>query len=488
MRSLIVVERPERWPFDVRGAEVVSAREYLVDERYGAMARATVYNFCRRFGYQSTGYYVSLLAAARGHRPLPSVATMQGLQDAPMIRAASEELDAEVRRALARLKGDTFQLSIYFGRNLASRYDRLSRALFNLFPAPILVARFDRRDGEWRLAGLRVGAASDIPDNHRDFVIERAGAYFGAPRREQDGRRQLRWDLAILWSPNDPKAPSDETAIKRFTRAAARHGIHAEVIGPDDFGRIAEYDALFLRETTYVNHHTYRLAARAASEGLVVLDEPEAIVRATNKVYQAELFARHGISAPRTVVLDRADVDRVGTRVGWPAVLKKPDGAFSLGVVKVADEAEAGARLEELLKESELVLAQEFVRSDFDWRIGVLGGRALYACRYHMARGHWQIVSRKGATERYGKVETLPVEEVPPRVLEMAVRAASHFGEGLFGIDLKEVGDRVMVVEVNDNPNLEAGYEDAILKDELWDALAQWFLERLDRRGRTDDE
>ena len=65
------------------------------------------------------------------------------------------------------------------------------------------------------------------------------------------------------------------------------------LIRPQDF---AEFDALFIRETTSVNHHTYRFASRAAAEGLVVIDDPTSIVRCSNKVYQAELFQRHGMS------------------------------------------------------------------------------------------------------------------------------------------------------------------------------------------------
>jgi glutathione synthase/RimK-type ligase-like ATP-grasp enzyme len=48
---------------------------------------------------------------------------------------------------------------------------------------------------------------------------------------------------------------------------------------------------------------------------------------------------------------------------------------------------------------------------------------------------------------------------------------------------VKVVDGRLMVMEVNDNPNLEADYEDAILKDGIYDALAAWFRTRLDRRG-----
>ena len=68
-------------------------------------------------------------------------------------------------------------------------------------------------------------------------------------------------------------------------------------------------------------------------------------------------------------------------------------------------------------------MAQAFTASQFDWRIGVLGGAALFACRYHMARGHWQIV-RTGPSgyRRYGKVETFAVEAVPSKLIEIAVR------------------------------------------------------------------
>jgi glutathione synthase/RimK-type ligase-like ATP-grasp enzyme len=484
MRSLVVVENTRRWPFELEGVEVVPAKAYLVDPRFAEMRRAAVYNLCRRIGYQSVGYYVSLLAAARGHRPLPSVSTLQALGHPPVLRTASEDLDEEIQRALSRLRSDTFVLSVYFGRNVAKRYDRLARSLFNYFPAPILIARFQRTPEGWRMSNLRLGATSEIPDAHRDLVLESAEAYFArryATRPRVASTR--RYDLAVLWTPDDPSAPSDERAVRRFIRAAARQGINAEIIKPDDYGRIAEYDALFIRQTTYVNHHTYRFATRAVAEGLVVIDHPEAIVRATNKVYQAELFGRHGIPSPRTHVMHDGNAAELVERVGLPCVLKKPDGAFSLGVVKVRTAQEAEVSLRELLKESELVVAQEFVPSDFDWRVGLLDRQILFVCRYHMVRGHWQIVAREGTRQRFGRVEAVATEDAPSDVLQTALKAGALFGDGLFGVDLKVVDGRVMVMEVNDNPNIDAGYEDAIQKDIVYDALAVWFRTRLDRRG-----
>lgn len=482
MIPLVVVENPKRWPFEMEGVEVVSARAYLTDPTYAERKRTAVFNVCRRYGYQTMGYYVSLLAAARGHRPLPSVATLQSLGLDPVVRLVSDELEDLIQANLRPLKSDEFKLSIYFGRNVARKYDRLARALFNQFPAPFLRARFVLENERWRLASIRPIAGGEIPETHRDFVLQRAREYFERPARVTRAR-ETRYDMAVLWSPDDPQSPSNERAIKRLTRAASRQGIAVEVIAPDDYGRLAEFDALFIRETTRVDHHTYRFARRAAAEGLVVLDDPESIVRCTNKVYQAELFQRHGIPCPATLVVHEGNVGDVADRVGLPCVLKRPDGAFSQGVVKVSDNGELLRALADLFEESELVVAQAFRPSDFDWRVGVLDGKALYAARYHMAKGHWQIVDDSGRERRYGKVEALPIGEAPAAVVETAVRSASLIGDGLYGVDLKEIGDEVLVMEVNDNPNLDGGFEDAVLKDELWDTLVGWFRTRLDRRG-----
>ena len=487
MTRLIVVERPERWPFDVPGVQVVSAREYLTAERFAELGRATTLNFCRSYAQNTTGYYVSLLAAARGHRPIPSVTTLQSLSMGPVVRVVSEELDALVERSLSSLKSDEFELSVYFGRNTAQRYDRLSRELFNHFPVPFLRARFAREGGSWSLEGIRVIPASEVPESHREFVIEACDRFFRRGRPGSGPRRESRYDLAILWSEDDPQAPSDARAIRKFLRAADELDMRADIIGPEDLGRLGVYDALFIRETTHVGHRTHRFALRAEAGGLVVIDDPESIVRCTNKVYQAELFHRHGVPAPRTMVVHAGNRAAVKATVGFPCVLKDPAGSFSTGVVKATTDSELEAGLDRFLGSSELVIAQEWTPTEFDWRIGVLDGAVLFSARYHMAPGHWQIIrpdARRG-TPKYGRVEAIPADEVPPRVIEVAEAAARPIGSGLYGVDVKELPDgRVVVTEVNDNPNIESGCEDGVLGDALYTRIMEHFLRQLEARGR----
>jgi glutathione synthase/RimK-type ligase-like ATP-grasp enzyme len=479
MTILIVVENRKLWPHEIPGAEIVRARDYLTDPRFTGLNRAKVFNLCKAYGYQTLGYYVSLLAAARGHKPLPSVTTIQDLRQSALLRIASDGIRAELNQALAPVKAPRFELSIYFGRNMARRYDRLSGAIFGHFPAPFLRAEFVHVD-EWRLNSLRPIGWAEIPEFHRSFVMEQTERFFARPRISDPD--EFRYDIAILVNSEENDPPSDERALQKFEKAARELNMRPWRIGKGDYGRLAEFDALFIRETTQVNHPTYRFASRAEAEGLVVMDDPESIVRCTNKVYQAELFAKNGIPCPKTLIVHKDNRDEVGKVLGFPCVLKRPDSSFSAGVEKAENQAELEKHLDAFFDKSELVVAQEFVPSSFDWRVGVLDGKALYACKYHMVKGAWKIQTH-GKRMRYGEVDTIPMEQAPPKAVEIAVKSARLIGHGLYGVDVKEVDDRFLVMEINDNPSIEAGYEDTVLKDELYMAIMRSFYDRLEQRG-----
>ena len=98
--------------------------------------------------------------------------------------------------------------------------------------------------------------------------------YFAGKKIAPKKKNDLPFDIAILIDPTDPEGPSNPKAIEKFCKAAMDLGLNPEVITKDDYGRIAEFDALFIRETTSVKHHTFRFAQRAALEGLVVIDDP----------------------------------------------------------------------------------------------------------------------------------------------------------------------------------------------------------------------
>jgi len=482
--NLFVVNNPKDWPLEVPGVEIVPARSYLTDARYNQLRGAKVFNCCKSYRYQSLGYYVSLLAAARGHRPLPSITTVQDLKSLTMIRFASDELDDLIQESLSAIHSNKYVLSIYFGRNLAKRYNRLSSHLFNLFQAPLLRADFVRQ-AKWELQNISPISASEIPESHRPYVVQFAMEFFSGARLSTPKQFVPRYDMAILFNPEEEHPPSDEKAIQKFVKAAEALDIGVELIQKDDYGRLAEFDALFIRETTRVNHHSYRFARRAVAEGLVVIDDPESILKCTNKVYLEELLARFKVPTPRTLIVHKDNIDAVAKEIGFPCILKQPDSSFSQGVMKVESQATLHDTIDQLLDRSDLIIAQEFMPTAYDWRVGIIDRKPLYACKYHMARRHWQIMKSNGADTDYGRVETFAVGQAPRRVVATALKAANLIGDGLYGVDIKQVGRQCYVIEINDNPSIDAGYEDDVLRDELYERIMQIFLDRIEvKKGR----
>jgi glutathione synthase/RimK-type ligase-like ATP-grasp enzyme len=100
-----------------------------------------------------------------------------------------------------------------------------------------------------------------------------------------------------------------------------------------------------------------------------------------------------------------------------------------------------------------------------------------------MSKKHWQVVNH-GPQGRIteGGYKTLPIEAAPLEVVDIALKAANLIGDGLYGVDVKQNDRGVFVIEINDNPNIDAGVEDVVLKDDLYRIILQEFITRLDRQ------
>lgn len=483
MLNVVIVNSLKDWNLNVKDVEVVPAKTYVTDSKYAEIRNVRIYNLSRSYKYQSIGYYVSLLAEARGHKIFPSVTTIQDLKSQTIIRITSDDLDQLIQKSLAKIRSNSFVLDIYFGKSIAKQYENLTKQLYNLFPLPLLKAHFVFNK-KWILQNITHLALNDIPENDKSLAIRFAQEYFAKKQFRKFKKNNSIYDLAILVNPLNKFPPSNERAIKKFVNAAEDIGFSTEVITRDDFSKIPEFDALFIRDTTAVNHYTYRFAQRAEAEGLVVIDDPASIVKCTNKVYLEELLTKAKIPRPKTLIVNKDNFIQVPDFLGLPCVLKQPDSAFSQGVIKVNNRDELMIKLEEYLDDSDLVIAQEFMPTEFDWRIGILDKKPIFACKYFMAKNHWQVLNwqkRKRNSDEIddGDSQTLTLEQVPQKVLKIALRAANLVGDGFYGVDLKEKNGQVFVVEINDNPSIDHGVEDLVLKDDLYVTIMQSMLNRI---------
>lgn len=484
--DLIVIENWNDWKPEYQANTVITAREYITKKNYMSKKPIRVINLCRDYKYLSTGYYCSLLAEARGHKVIPSVHTMLELSNRSLYQHGMVDLEHKARRELALYppcaSGTERELRIYFGRPDDFQLKTLASKVFEQYRCPLIRVKLQFRR-RWRIKSIRLQSLNAIRIDEREMFISALNVYTKQRWITPKAKSIPRYDLAILHNPLEMLPPSDTKALEKFVRIGKTMDMNVELIQKKDFGRLYEFDALFIRETTGIDHHTFRFAKKADREGMVVIDDPHSIFRCTNKVFLAELLKRYKIATPKTVICDYNALDMAVQEIAYPMVLKIPDGSFSRGVHKVHNRKELELICSQLFKESDVILAQEYLYTNFDWRIGILNNTPIYACQYFMSKKHWQI----NKFELNGKVKegdhaSLPVADVPPKVLEAALAAANLMGNGFYGVDLKQHNNEVFVIEVNDNPNIEAGIEDEYLKDELYRIILDEIIRRLNQR------
>ncbi len=481
MNKYIVVNQPEKWNFSIDKITVISSQDYLTNPKYALLKTARIFNLCKDYSYQSKGYYVSLLAEARGHLPIPTTKNIVDLKALKLVRIVSDEFDDVIQQSLKNIKSQDFTLSIYFGQNVAHKYKNLSALFYKHFQVPFLRVNFNHTT-KWNIQSIKAISESEIPEEHMSSVHEFANQYFSKKRYDTAKVANYDFDLAILVNPNDPAPPSNPKALKKFIDIAEKMNIYAEIIEPKDLSRLSSFDALFLRQSTEVNNEAYTFARKAQQEGIAIIDYPDAILKCCNKVYMAEALNNANISTPKTVIVHANNRDSVIEKTGLPCVLKAPDSTFSFGVKKAKTKLEFDALVTEMLKESDLIIAQEFCPSDYDWRIGIIDNKPFFACKYYMAKGHWQIYNWKATkkNEQDGDADCLPIEDVPKNVIDIALKSAKLMGLGLYGIDIKVVDDKLMVIEINDNPNIDFGVEDLHYGDLVYTEILSALKKRLD--------
>ena len=480
---VILVDQARDFPNADTPHKVITTSDYLARPKlFAALGRAKIINLSRSYNYQSKGYYASLLAEARGHRVIPTVETMLDLRELKLYEQSLPELQESLTAAAVKAQAAedaAFDLLFCFGYVHDPRFEAFGRLLFDWYRCPAIEVTVTPGK-RWKIDRLRARPLAKLGPDEAEFFHKSLHRFTQRDWRNPRGRPIARYSLAVLYDPQEDLPPSSPDTLRHFSRVAEKQSVAVELITKKQLAELAEFDGLFIRATTSIDSFTYRFAQRARSEGMPVIDDPQSMIRCTNKVYLHELFEAHGVPVPPTVMLaEDEDLIKAERMLGWPMVLKIPDGSFSRGVHKV-ETAEALKRLsDELFEDTDLLLAQKFMPTRFDWRVGVLDGEPLFVCQYQMARGHWQIIKHGPNGAREGGSRTFPVTDAPAPVLDAALRAARAIGSGFYGVDIKETNGDIVVIEVNDNPNLEHGVEDLVGKDEVWNRLLNWFIKRI---------
>lgn len=496
-----------------------TADEYLEGEGSALKENAVVLNLCRSYQYLSKGYYVSLLADARGQRVFPTVEMIEQINNPfayfrYLREAGLDTIDFKVLRGGKRLlpkvivpdpdraqvlqqpagngaggaqgpprykkSEQTYQeVTAIFGRPLDKRFRRQAAAIFKVYSFPLLRIRMYNDEDGWKVGQIFPTSLQQLSKEEAEYFSEQLtrGDFVSTAQVSEQTKPQR---IACLFDEKDPYKPSWEDTLEKFERVALKQGAMFEIITKNDLAHLPEYDALFIRTVTAIDHFSFTFAQRAESLGMPVIDDPQSILKCSNKVYLHELFQREGVPTPKTITVSRRTKLEEIHELGFPLIVKLPQGTFSAAVKKADNDKELRVILREMFKDSPLLIVQEFTPTPFDWRICILEGKILFACKYHQAKDHWQIARRfaSGFT-RFGKVEAVAIGKVPAKVKQVALKGAELIGDGLYGVDLKETEAGPLMIEINDNPNIETGYEDTIEKDRVYKQIVRTFLRRI---------
>ena len=192
-----------------KGLDVLTADEYL-EGRKAALARdAVVVNLCRSFAYLSKGYYVSLLADARGQRAYPTLEMIEQVTNPfayfqALREAGLDTIDFKILRGRARLlpkvivpengratilesgSGQDRRAASYraadlryveelavFGRCSDRRFQRAAKKVFSVYAFPSLRIRFYEEDGEWKVGQIFPVSPAQLDAEDKTRLAER---------------------------------------------------------------------------------------------------------------------------------------------------------------------------------------------------------------------------------------------------------------------------------------------------------------------------
>ena len=323
---VILVDQARDFPNADTPHKVITTDDYLARPKlFAGLGRAKIINLSRSYNYQSKGYYASLLAEARGHRVIPTVETMLDLRELKLYEQSLPELQEALTAAATKAhatEDTTFDLLFCFGFAQDQRFEAFGRLLFDWYRCPAIEVTIT--PGKyWKIDRLRARPLAKLGPEETEFFRTSLHRHTQRDWRNPRGRPIARYSLAVLHDPQEELPPSSPETLRHFQRIAEKQSVEVELITRRQLAELAEFDALFIRATTSIDNFTYRFAQRARTEGMPVIDDPQAMIRCTNKVYLNELLEAHGVPTPPTVMLaDDPDLIKAERQLGWPMVVK----------------------------------------------------------------------------------------------------------------------------------------------------------------------
>ena len=227
---------------------------------------------------------------------------------------------------------------------------------------------------------------------------------------------------------------------------------------------------IFVRGTPERDSHL-DLISQFQRAGYCVVNSRECLEVAADKYRTYLRLKDFGLTQPKTVLIPNKDsieksFQNLDTK--FPIILKTLRGSKGVGVLFVESERALNSIVQLLFKQdkSSDILIQEYIKTEFDVRVLILGGKIIATMQRDVIEGDFRSNASLGA-----KVKTYDLSKIE---IEHSIRAGKSVGGLLTAVDFIPSSDPEnkppYILEVNSSPGTD-GIEDANNKNIVKDIL-----------------
>ncbi len=266
--------------------------------------------------------------------------------------------------------------------------------------------------------------------------------------------------LLIIGSPRTYESKRMVEEAKKRGHSALRIGFEAIIfkVGHNfsvDFRKknIKDADGFIFRGISNHLPQALLLADYLKKSKKIIIDERLANKRyITSKLSSLIKYKRAGLSVPATYqILQNSEFKTIAQKLGFPLIIKEENAAKGEGIYLLKNFKEAELLFKKINCAS--VLIQEYIPSNFDIRVLVLGGRILGAIKRTAKKGEFRSNIAQGGTAE--------IYSLNSELKKLAILAAKASDNEFAGVDIMiDSKNKPYILESNRAPQF-AGFEKA---------------------------
>ena len=215
----------------------------------------------------------------------------------------------------------------------------------------------------------------------------------------------------------------------------------------------------------------WTMARTLEHDGFKVINSVKCNEICNDKWYNQIIFQRNNINTPDTVLIRHAEgalfaAEKLNNN--YPMILKTSIGSRGVGVMFVESPKALIGIVQLLYREDQYVdiLLQEYVKTDYDVRVIIVGGQIMGAMKRPIIDGDFRSNVSQGSEPE--------VHEITDKEAEESLRAAKSVDGDIVGVDFipakNREKDSPLFIEVNSTPGLmgiESTFADSQIDSKL---------------------